>query len=74
MDELKLKLSTRIMRGLVSKLIAKLISKKTGYDINIQLREIEISNEEDKIRVHADLDADMSNDDFVRLLKSIGLD
>ena len=74
MDELKLKLSTRIMRGIVSKLITKLISKKIGYNINIQFREIEVNTEEDRIRVHADLDADMSNEDFVNLLKSIGLD
>lgn len=74
MDELKLKLSTRVMRGLVAKLLAKLIFKKTGYEVNIQLREIEVSNAEGKVRLHIDADADMSCDDFTKLIKSIGLD
>ena len=74
MDELKIKLSTRIMRSIVAKLISKLIFKKTGYEINIQLREIEISNAEGKVQLHIDADADMSNDDFTKLIKSIGLD
>ena len=41
MDEMRVKLSTRFMRNIVSKLIAKAIYKKYGYKVNIQLNELD---------------------------------
>ena len=43
MDEMKLRLSTRFMRNLVSKLIAKTIYKKYGYKVDIQLKDLDIN-------------------------------
>ena len=36
MDEMRIKLSTSFMRGIVSKLIARSIYKKYGYKVNIK--------------------------------------
>lgn len=74
MDELKLKLSTKFMRGIVTKLISKAIYKKYGYDIDILLNEIEINNEDGKVHLHVNVDAEVNNDDFKKIIKSIGLD
>ena len=74
MDELKLKLSTKFMRGIVTKLISKAIYKKYGYDIDILLNEIEIRNEGGKVCLHANVDAEINNEDFKKIIKSIGLD
>jgi hypothetical protein len=74
MDELKLKLSTKFMRGIVAKLISKTISSKLGYNVSVQLNEIDIRTEDGKIRLHADVDAEISNEEFVHIIKSIGLD
>lgn len=74
MDELKLKLSTKFMRGIVTKLISKAIYKKYGYDIDILLNEIEIKNEDGKVHLHMNVDAEVNNDDFKKMIKSIGLD
>ena len=74
MDELKLKLSTRFMRGMVAKLVSKAIHKKTGYEFDIQFNEIDIKTEEGKIHLHVNVDAEVSNDEFVKIVKSIGLD
>ena len=74
MDELKLKLSTKFMRGIVANIISKAIYKKVGYNIDILLNAIEVKNEDGKIRIHADVDAEVSNDEFVKIIKSIGLD
>ena len=38
MDELKMSLSTKFMKGIVTKIISKAILKKTGYNINIIVR------------------------------------
>lgn len=74
MDELKLKLSTKFMRGIIAKLVAKAIYKKVGYEIDIQLNEIEVETVDGKIHLHVSADGEISNDEFVKIIKSIGLD
>lgn len=74
MDELKLKLSTKFMRGIVTNLISKAIYKKFGYHVDIELNEIELRNEDGKVRIHLNVDAEVNNDDFKKIIKSIGQD
>lgn len=74
MDVLKLKLSTKFMRGMVANLISKALNKKLGYNIDILLNEIEVRNENGKILIHVDADAEVENGEFVKILKSIGMD
>lgn len=74
MDELKLRLSTKFMRGIVTKLISKLIFKKSGYRVDIQLNKIEIETIDGKVHLHVDVDGEMDNAEFMKLIKSIGLD
>ena len=74
MDVLKLKLSTKFMKGMVANLISKALNKKLGYNIDILLNEIEVKNENGKILVHIDADAEVDNGEFVKILKSIGMD
>ena len=74
MDELKLKLSTKFMRGIIAKIIAKALFKKLGYEIDILLNEIEVESEGGKIHLHIDADAELENSEFIKILKSNGLD
>ena len=74
MDVLKLKLSTKFMRGMVANLISKALNKKLGYNIDILLNEIEVKNENGKMLIHVDADAEVDNGEFVKILKSIGMD
>ena len=74
MDVLKLKLSTKFMRSMVANLISKALYKKMGYDINILLNEIEVKNENGKILLHVNADAEVDNVEFVKILKSIGME
>lgn len=71
MDELKLKLSTKFMRGIVAKLIGAAIQKKLGCDIDVYLNNIEVTTTDDKIQLHVDVDANMTNGEFARLINSI---
>ena len=73
MDELKMSLSTKFMRSIVTKIISKAILKKTGYNINIQLNEIKLETIDGKVCLHADVDAKIDNEDFVNIIKSKGL-
>ena len=74
MDELKFKLSTKFMRGIVANLLSKVISKKFGYDVDIQINEIVLRTEEGKVKIHVDVDGEVSNDEFKNIIKSVGLD
>lgn len=74
MDELKLNLSTRWMRGIITKLISKAIFKKTGYKIDIRINNLEVESVNGKIYLHADLDAETTKEEFIKITKSLDLD
>lgn len=71
MDEMKIKLSTKFMRGIVAKLISKLIRDKTGHDVDVKFSEIDIETVEDNICVHLNVDATISKEEFMKLMKKL---
>lgn len=73
-DELKMKLSSKFMKGIVTKLIAKAIEKKLGYKIDILLNEIDVTAKDGKVHLHIDADVETTNEEFKKMLKSAGLD
>ena len=72
MDELKLAISTRFMRNIITKILAKAIYKKTGYRVDIQINKIEAENSNGKISIHMDVDAEMNSEDLLNALKTGG--
>lgn len=74
MDEMKLKLTTRFMRNIVSKLITKTIYKKYGYKIDIHINDLDVSFIDGDTNVNANVEIKMNNEEFVKVIKSIGLD
>ena len=74
MDEIKVKLSTRFMRGIVSKLIARTIYKKYGYKVDIQLNDLDISVIDGETSVNTNVEIKLSSNEFMKIVKSIGLD
>ena len=71
MDELKLNLSSKFMRGIVTKLIAKAIYKKTGYKIGVELNSINVEVINGKAHIHADVDAEIDNEELTKIVKTI---
>lgn len=74
MDEMKVKLSTRFMRNLVSKLIAKAIQKKYGYKVDIQLNELDISVVDGDAKISTNVEVKINNKEFMNIIKKAGLD
>lgn len=70
-DELKMKLSTKFMRGVLATLLQKMILKKTGYSVDIQIEEISIETVDGKVRLHANVDGEISNEEFMRIVKRL---
>lgn len=71
MDEMKLKLSTKFMRGLVAKLIRKVVYQKTGYNIDILLNEIDVQVIDGRARIHVNVDAEIGEKEFLKITKIV---
>ena len=74
MDEMKLKLSTKFMKGMVSKLIAKALYKKLGYKVDIQLNDINVEFIDGETSIHADVDLRLDKEEFTKFIKSTNLE
>lgn len=70
MDELKLILGTKFMRGIITKILAKAILKKTGYHVDIDLNEIRAEAVDGKVHLHMNVDAAIDTNDLVDIIKS----
>lgn len=74
MDEMKVKLSTKFMRNIVSKLLAKAIYKKYGYKVNIQLNDLDISVIDGETKISTNVEVKLESQEFMKIVKSVGLD
>ena len=71
MDEMKLE--TKWIRGIVSKLIKKILRDKSGCNVDVQLNNFRTTVIDEKTHVHLDIELDLSKDEIDKLLKGIGL-
>ena len=74
MDEMKIKLSTKFMRGIVAKIASKVIFNKVGIKSDIQLNGISIEKTGDKIHLHLDVDADINEQDLLKIVRLANLE
>ena len=74
MDELKLKLRTNFMRGFVSNIISKVVFNKTGIDPNVQINDVNIESEDDKIKIHINIDAEIGQKELLKVTRLLNLD
>lgn len=72
MDMLKFKLiSSKMMKGIIEKIIVKKIYQKLGYKIDIQINDIQIDIIDGNISCHLDTNLKMNKPEFDRLLSDI---
>ena len=71
MDEMKLKLTTKFMRGIVSKLIERSIYKKYGYRINVQLNDLDISIVDGETTINTNVEAKISSEEFKKMMTKL---
>ena len=69
MDEMKIKISTSFMRGIVAKVLTKVITKKLGIKPYIKLNGISIEKKDNKYHIHLDVDADISEKDLLMITR-----
>ena len=74
MDEMKINLTTKFMRNIVSKLMARAIYKKYGYRVDIQLNELDVSFIDGEAEIEVNAAVKLDKKDFMKIVKSAGLD
>ena len=74
MDEMLFKLRTKFMRKVISKSLSNAIQSKFGYKIDIQFKDLEATFNDGEITINADLGVKMDKHEFIRILKTKGLD
>lgn len=71
MDEMKI--TSKFTTNMISKLIKMVLSKKLGYNVDIQLNAINATIVDGKTHVHLDVDVELDKDELTKILKNIGL-
>ena len=74
MDEMRVKISTKFMKNIVSKLIAKAIYKKTGCKVNIQIDDLDVWMLNGDTTVRLNVEAKLKSNEFNKIMESINED
>ena len=74
MDEMKVKLSTKFMRSIVSKVISRAIYKKYGYRVDIQLNGLDVNIIDGETKIATNVEVKLESKEFMKIVKSLGLD
>lgn len=73
MDELKLNFGSDFMRKIIAKILRKVILKKTGSEVDILINQITVTGTDGKVHLHVDVDGELTNQEFLKLIKTLGL-
>lgn len=72
MDEMRI--VSKFTRSIISKLVRKTLKKKTGYDVGVQVNELNVAIADGKAHVHLNIDAELNKEELMKILKNIGLE
>lgn len=64
-------IQTDFMKGILSKVINKVLKAKSGCDIAVQVNELNMDDKNKKVHVHLSADAEISMEEMEKLLKNI---
>lgn len=68
-----MKIESKFITGIVSKIAKKVVRDKLDYNIDIQLNGLRTTVIDDKTHVHLDVDLELTKEELNKLLKSIGV-
>lgn len=71
MDEMRI--GSKFITGIISKLLVTVVKQKLGYNIDLELNAVNATVGDGKAHVHLDIDAEVSNEEIMRILSGVGL-
>lgn len=73
MDELKLNLRTNIFKNAIAGIVEKILKKKLKIDVDLSISDLSIESKDGKFYIHADVNAETTNQDLIKVIKSIDI-
>lgn len=67
-----MRIVSKFTRNVISKILRMVLCKKTGYEIDIQLNDVQVTIVEGKTHIHLDMDAEIDKEELLKILKNIG--
>ena len=71
MDMLKLKVSTKFMKGFVAKTVSKKLYEKLGCKVDINFEDISVDTVNGDVLIHVNADAKINRTEFERFLEKM---
>lgn len=72
MDEMRIE--SKLMTGIASRFIKKMVRNKLGYDMGVHLNSLRTTVlENEKTHLHLDIDLEVTKEELQKLLKDIGI-
>lgn len=71
MDEMKIKLSTKFMRGIIAKALTKVIFNKFGVRPEITINGLDAEMKDSKMRFHIDMNGEIDEDVLLKINRLI---
>ena len=72
MDKMNVKLTSKFMRTIVSKLISRAIYKKLGYKVDIELKELDIRSINGDTTIQTNVELNLDGNEFRKIMSDIG--
>lgn len=69
----EMKICTGFMKGMVSKIISGALKRKADCNVRVQLNDLNAKVKDGKAHVHLDIDAEMNQEELMKLITIIGL-
>ena len=65
------KITSKVVRDVLNGFLTKIIKKKYGYDIDIQINDLDLRVVNGKVLLQLDANAEMSQDEFTKISKKL---
>lgn len=70
-DDVSMRIANGLTRNAISKLVTAILRKKTEYDVEILINEMNVSLSDGRARVHMNVYGDISQEDLAKVIKKI---
>lgn len=70
-DEMRLKVSSNLLKGMISKIITKTLVKKLGYKIDIKIESLDAEIDGSDVKLNVSVGANMKYSELTKILNGI---
>lgn len=71
MDKIEVSLTSKFMKGIVSKLISKFLLHQFGYKIGVQIDDLDVMSIDGETTIRTNIEVKLGNDELKEMLRSI---